>query len=55
MQNYLVEFTKGKKTHIIHVTAAGIVPAINEAISKHYQTFSDALGYQITSAKLVKE
>lgn len=53
MSKYTVEFQKGKKIHKVNVTAQGLIPAIEEAVRKHFQKYVDSLGYEIVGAKKI--
>jgi len=53
MTKYIVKFQKGNKIHAVKVTAQGLIPAIENAISKHFQKYTDALGYEIISAEKI--
>ena len=55
MTKYTVKFQKGNKIHKVTVSAQGIVPAIEEAVHKHFNKYTDALGYEIISAEKISE
>lgn len=53
MEKYMVKFQKGNKIHKVTVSALAIVPAIEEAVRKHFSNHMDALGYEIISAEKI--
>lgn len=55
MEKFLVKFQKGNKIHKVTVSANAIVPAIEEAVRKHFTKYLDALGYEIISAEKISK
>ena len=56
METYTVVFQNGNKIHKVTVQATGIVPAIDEAVRKHFKKYMmDAFSYEIVKAEKVTE
>ena len=55
MEKYMVKFQKGNKIHKVIVKAVAIVPAIEDAVRKHFSKYTDALSYEIISAEKIAE
>lgn len=53
MELYLVTFQKEDKIHKVTVKAQGLIPAIEAAVTKHFERFIDALGYEVVAAEKV--
>ena len=53
MITYEVKFQNGKRIRRITVTATGIVPAIEKAIVKHFDTCKHPYDYEVVSATKV--